>query len=75
MDFSIESELKTTKLLGKSVGLHAREMLYVYFDVKQCFGISIPVDAIEEGRFDTFAHIADIIECQLEGVSADVQKL
>jgi len=56
--------LKATKLLGKSLGIPARELLHVYFDVKNTFGISIPEDAIAEGRFDTFAHIADIVEEQ-----------
>jgi len=53
------------KLLSKTLGIPAREMLHVYFDVKQVFRITIPEVDIAEGRFDTFSHIVDIIEEQL----------
>ena len=64
MNFLQRPEMKEIKLLGKS-GIPARELLHVYFDVKSIFGISIPEDAVAQGRFDTFAHIADIIGEQL----------
>ena len=53
-------EMKKMKVLGKA-GIPARELLHVYFDVKNIFGISIPEDDVVKGRFDTFEHIVDII--------------
>ena len=60
MDFLKQPEKKEMKLLGKDV-IPARELLHVYFDVKNVFGISIPEYDVAEGRFDTFTHIADIV--------------
>ena len=53
-------EMQDAKLLGKG-GIPARELLHVYVDVQNTFGISIPEDDIAAGRFDTFTHIVDII--------------
>jgi len=64
MNFIENTEMK---LLGKS-GIPARELLHVYFDVKNTFGISIPEDDIVAGKFDTFTHIVDIIYEQLNNV-------
>ena len=64
IDFLHELDMKEIKLLGKS-GISARELLHVYFDVKNEFEISIPEDDVCNGRFDTFEHIADIIDEQL----------
>ena len=69
MNFSGKPELKNLKLLSKE-GIPAREMLHVYFDVKNVFGISIPEDDVAEGRFDTFAHIVDIIWEQMSSHTA-----
>ena len=60
LDFLLHTEMKEMKLLGKN-GIPARELLHVYFDVKNIFGISIPEDDVASGRFDTFEHIVDII--------------
>ena len=57
-------EMKEMKILAKD-GIPARELLHVYFDVKKNFDISITEEDVAEGRFDTFAHIVDIIEKQL----------
>ena len=64
MDFLQKPEMKEMKLLGKS-GIPARELLHVYFDVKNIFDISIPEDDVVNGRFDTFAHITEIIYEQM----------
>ena len=64
IDFIYTPSLKETKLLGSS-GITARELLHVYFDVKRTFKISIPENDVIKGRFDTFAHITDIIYEQL----------
>jgi acyl carrier protein len=60
LDFSSTPAMKDMKLLGKS-GIPARELLHVYFEVKSVFGISIPEEDIAAGRFDTFAHIVNIV--------------
>jgi acyl carrier protein len=60
LDFLNNPEMKEMKLLGKS-GIPARELLHVFFDVKNIFDISIPEDDVATGRFDTFVHITDII--------------
>lgn len=64
MDFLQTPEIKEMKLLSKS-GIPARELLHVYFDVKNVFGISIPEADVARGYFDTFAHIVDIIYEQM----------
>ena len=64
INFLGNPEMKTMKLLSKD-GIPACELLHVYFDVKKTFGISIPEDAVAAGRFDTFAHIVDVIWEQL----------
>lgn len=64
IDFLHQPDMKEMKLLSKS-GIPARELLHVYFDVKNIFGIQIPEDDVVKGRFDTFEHITDIIEEQL----------
>ena len=64
MDFLRNPGMKEMQLLSKS-GIPARELLHVYFDVKVVFGISIPEDDVAGRRFDTFAHIADIIGEQM----------
>ena len=66
IDFLRNPEMKEMKLLG-SIGLPARELLHVYFDVKNNMGISIPEDDVERGRFDTFNHIVAIISEQVLG--------
>jgi len=64
IDFLRNPEIKRMKLLSKD-GIPARELLHVYFDVKNTFDISIPEDDVAGGRFDTFAHITDIVDEQL----------
>jgi len=64
MDMMGNPEMQNMKLLGTN-GIPARELLHVYFDVKRTFGISIPEDDVADGRFDTFAHITDIVAKQL----------
>ena len=53
--------LRDEKLLGPKVGMPARELLYVYFDIRQQMGIRISEYDIIEGRFDTFNNILDLI--------------
>lgn len=71
IDFLHKPELKKMRFLSKA-DIPARELLHVYFDVKNTFGISIPEKDIVEGRFDTFEHIVDIIIEQLSSHTANV---
>lgn len=64
-NFAGNSALYHKKLLGLQICMPARELLHVYFDVEQEFGISIPEEEIVAGNFDTAEHIAEIIERQL----------
>ncbi|PYG84362.1 acyl carrier protein [Ruminiclostridium sufflavum DSM 19573] len=64
--FNIELEsLNTIKLdnnlLGKEWCLEPRDLLYLFFDIENEFGIKIPEDVIEDGRFSSISNIADII--------------
>ena len=52
--------IKSRKLLNMTE-IPARELLHVYFDVKDSFNIEIPENDVVNGRFDTFEHIVDII--------------
>ena len=65
IDFSEKTELKNEKLLGMKIGLPARELLHIYFDIERIFNIGIPEEEIVAGNFDTFEHISEIVERQL----------
>jgi acyl carrier protein len=52
--------------LGKEWGLAPRDLLYLFFDIENEFGISIPEEAIEKGKFDTINNIAGIISLKIE---------
>ena len=47
----------------------ARELLYVYFDIRQQMGIRISEYDIIEGRFDTFNNILDLIIKEARGLN------
>jgi peptide maturation system acyl carrier-related protein len=61
INFSEHAELCDTKLLGTVIGLPARELLHIYFDIEQQFGITISEEDIVSGKFDTFKHISEIV--------------
>lgn len=49
-------------LLSHEMGLSARDLVYIFFDVEKEFEITIPQNYIAEGRFNTFNNILDIIK-------------
>lgn len=53
-------------LLGKEFNLYARDLLYVYFDAKNVFNITIPEEDIAQGKFSTFNGIFEIILRQVQ---------
>ena len=62
IDFKTNPQLRDERLLGAEIGMPARELILVFFDVEKEFGIKIPEQAIIDCRFDTFNHIAKIIK-------------
>ncbi len=54
------------KLLGEEIRLSARDLLYIYFDVKNEFDINIPQEDITQGKFSTFDGIFESILSQME---------
>ena len=65
VDFMEEKLLQDEKLLGRKIRMTARELLYVYFDIENAFGIKIPEIDIADGNFDTFSNILQIVTEQL----------
>lgn len=56
---------KNEKLLGKKIGLNARDLLILFFRIEEEFNIKIPESIITEGKFTTFKEMEEIIEEQL----------
>lgn len=65
-DTSTGINLKNENLLGKTFGMKARDLLYIYFDIERDFGITISQENIASGRFNTYNNIIDIIRNQIE---------
>ena len=61
-----DKDYYSKNLLGEEIQLSARDLLYVYFDVKSQFNITIPQEDIVKGKFATFEGILKIILSQLE---------
>lgn len=61
-----EGTLFDKHLLGMDIGLEARDLVYLYFDIEREFGIAIPEEDIAGGKFNTFNNIAEIIYDQLQ---------
>lgn len=61
-----DKDYYTKSLLGEDINLSARDLLYIYFDVKSQFNITIPQEEIANGKFVTFGGILEIILSQLE---------
>ncbi|HEX3047677.1 MAG TPA: peptide maturation system acyl carrier-related protein [Bacillota bacterium] len=52
-------------LMGPEVGFEPRDLIYLFFDIEAEFEIRIPQEKIAAGQFDTFDHIAGIIQEQI----------
>jgi len=61
-----EGILLDKHLLGMDIGLEARDLIYLYFDIEKEFDITLPDEDIAEGKFTTFNNIAEIIYNQLQ---------
>ena len=62
----IGEEYKSKKLLGREIGMAPRDLLYLFFDVENEFGIVLPQNRIANGEFDTYNDICKIVHDQLE---------
>lgn len=63
--FMENPKLCREKLLGRKIKMPARELLNVFFDVEQEFGITIPEEEILKGHFDTAEDVMEIIKRRL----------
>lgn len=61
-----DKDYYTKSLLGEDINLSARDLLYIYFDVKSQFNITIPQEEIANGKFITFGGIYDVVESQVK---------
>ena len=52
-------------LLGRQIGLEARDLIYLYFDIEQRFTITIPQEAVVQKKLSTFNKICEMIMEQL----------
>lgn len=60
-----DKDYYTKNLLGEDIQLSARDLLYIYFDVKSQFNITIPQEEIANGKFSTFGGIFEIVLSQI----------
>lgn len=60
-------------LLGREIGLAARDLLYIYFDIIKEFNITIPEEDILQGKFSTINGLIDIVVKQMSGLKNDTQ--
>lgn len=56
-DFEKRTDLRTEMLLGQIIGMPARELVYVYFDIESALKVTIPPHFVLDNRFDTYDHI------------------
>lgn len=61
IDFKVRIDLRDEKLLGKKIGMYARDLLLILYDIEREFGMKVPDRYIIDGYFDTYNHIIDII--------------
>lgn len=54
------------QLLGFKIGLRANDLLYLYFDIEEEFGIRIPEEYIIGGKFSTLNNILEMIQNELD---------
>lgn len=59
IDFRENMDLKNQKLLGKSIGLTARELVHLYYMIEEQFGIEIGEEIILDGKFDIYNNILE----------------
>lgn len=67
IDFdSKEKELLNANLLGSSIYLTPTDLLYLFCDIENEFGIDIPQNEVADGKFSSFNNLVEIICSQVE---------
>lgn len=61
-----DKDYYSKNLLGEEIQLSARDLLYIFFDVKNRFNITIPQEDIANGKFSTFEGIFEVVENQVK---------
>lgn len=61
LDFNQDCVSITEKLLGKKIHLSARDMLWLFCVLESSFRVSFDEEDVESGKFDTFAHIEELL--------------
>jgi peptide maturation system acyl carrier-related protein len=62
IDFNeLGEEYFRKSLLGQDFQLAARDLLYIYFDIKKEFNIIIPEEDIAKGKFSTLNGLIEIV--------------
>lgn len=61
IEYEGNENLREENLLGRAVGLKARDLVIVYFEIEKAFHIQIPEKAIVNGEFNTYWKILDIV--------------
>ncbi len=61
-----DKDYYSKNLLGEEIQLSARDLLYIFFDVKNRFNITIPQEDIANGKFSTFEGIFEVVESQVK---------
>ena len=65
VDFNKNAHLKKENLLGKKIGLSARDLLIAFFWIESAFNIRIMEESVVNGEFNTYEHILRVIRiCQ-----------
>ena len=63
-DFKLDESKRNKALLGMEIGILPRELAEILFSVENEFSVEIPEDIINDGKFDTYNHILEVV-CQL----------
>lgn len=67
VDFSDRwKEVKDKPLLGYSIKMRPRHLVYLFFEIEKVFGITISQEHIIDGKFNTFENIVGIILDELK---------
>lgn len=77
IDFTDHPDQMDLPLFGREIAIPARELVYIYFDIEKELGVSIPQEAVRQGRFRTYREILrlcdDCLHRAAEGQSAPRQ--
>jgi peptide maturation system acyl carrier-related protein len=62
--FNIEN-IRNKELFDNEIGLNARDLIYLLFDIEKEFKVQIPEEEIAQGNFDSIDHITNIVFKQI----------